>query len=225
MKGPSFALVLLSFLSTLVFAQQPSSDAPQKTSDASQKNVMVIGELAHAIDVKKAKVGDQITLRLTYNVGIDGRVVVPRNKGKVIGHISQVQPPTKDNPQSLVAIEFDRVEVKGGNDLPITATILSMTPPDHRMIRQSPSIPTSGDDPAARANPAVDSRGQPIPPHVPLTEPGPRVAASNDRFSAGEGLELARNPATHTTVVSSSKKSLWIEDGTRITLVAQSPAL
>jgi hypothetical protein len=220
MKVPTLALVLVSFLSAVAIAQQPASDA-------SQKNIMVVGELTHAIDVKKAKVGDKVTLRLVHNVGANGKVVVPYKKGKVIGHISQVQPPSKENPQSMVAIEFDKIEIKGGSDLPITATIRAMTPPDHHMIRHSSGIPTSGDDSIARAaGPMVDSNGRTVnPPPAPLTQPGPRAAASNDRSSEIDGVDFESNPATHTTVITASKKSLWIEDGTRITLAAQSPAL
>jgi len=128
---------------TGLLAQQPSSDAPRQH--------VISGELTHAIDAKKAKVGDNVTLRLVNHIYSNGKIIVPYTKGKVIGHISEVRPATKENPESMVAIEFDRIEVKGGGDLPITATIQSMTPPDHHMIRHSSGIPTSGDDPMARA--------------------------------------------------------------------------
>jgi hypothetical protein len=220
MRSSCLALLLLPALASGQAAPQPSSDAPQK-------NIMVIGELTHAIDVKKAKVGDQITLRLVHNVGSNGRIVVPYKKGTVIGHISQVQPPSRENPESMVAIEFDRIQVKGGSDLPITATIRSMIPPDHRMIRHSTGIPTSGDDPVSRAaGPMVDANNRPVsPPPAPLTQPGPRAAASEGTFSGMDGVEVAPNSATHSTVITSSKKSLWIEADTRITLAANSPAL
>src|SRR5215475_11314745 len=94
------ALLLVTALSAVLPAQQPSSDAPEK-------RIRVRGELTHAIDAKKAKVGDTVTLRLVDDVGGGGKVIVPYRKGKVIGHISQVQPPTKESPQSMVAIQFD----------------------------------------------------------------------------------------------------------------------
>ena len=220
MKGSFLILILVSLLSRIAVAQQPASDPPEK-------NIMVIGELTHAIDVKKARVGDKVTLRLVHNVGASGKVIVPYKKGKVIGYIRQVQAPTKENPQSMVAIEFDKIEVKGGSDLPIMATIRSMTPPDHHMIRQPSVIPTSGDNPQTRAaGPMVDSYGRTVsPPPAPLTQPGPRPRADDVRASDIEGVGLEANSTTHVTVITSNKKSLWIEDGTRITLAAQSPAL
>ena len=220
MKVAPLGLALVSFLSAVAFAQQPSADAPRK-------NIEVIGELTHAIDGKKAKVGDKVTLRLVRSVGANGRVIVPYKKGKVIGHISQVQPATKENPHSVVAIEFDKIEVKGGSDLPITATIVAMTPPDHRMLRQPSVVPTSGDDPMARAaGPMADANGRTVgPPPAPLTQPAPRAKASDAQSSEVEGVDFEPNSATHVTVITASKKRLLIEDGTRIILAAQSPAL
>jgi len=185
-----------------------------------------MGELTHAIDAKKAKVGDKITLRLVHNVDRNGKIIVPYSKGKVIGHISKVQPPTKENAQSMVAIEFDKIEVKGGSDLPIAATIRTINPPDHRMIHHDSSIPTSGDNPAARASgPMVDSRGMPVlPPPAPLTQPGPRPAGRDDKAPGTENVQLEPDPATHTTVITSSKKNLWIESNTLIGLTVSSTA-
>ena len=136
MRTYCLTLILLPFLGLGLAAQQPSSDAPRQH--------IISGELTHAIDAKKAKVGDKVTLRMVNDVLINGKLLVPYRKGKVIGHISEVQPPTKENPQSKVAIEFDKIEVKGGSDLPISATIQSMIPPDHHMIHHTSGIPTSG---------------------------------------------------------------------------------
>lgn len=211
--------MLLPILGPGLAAQQPSSDAPREH--------IISGELTHAIDAKKAKVGDKVTLRLVNHIYSNGKIIVPYTKGKVIGHISQVQPPTKENPQSMVAIEFDRVEAKGGPDLPITAVIQSMTPPDHHMVRGSgSSIPTSGDDPAARAaGPMVDSNGRTVlSAPVPLSRPGPRVAASEGKPSGSDDMQFEANPATHTTVITSGRKSIYVESDTRIRLIASSTA-
>ena len=220
MRTYCLALILLPVLGPGLAAQQPSSDAPREH--------IISGELTHAIDAKKAKVGDKVTLRMVNDIHSNGKIIVPYTKGKVIGHISQVQPPTKENPQSMVEIEFDRVEVKGGPDLPITAVIQSMTPPDHHMVRGygGSSIPTSGDNPAARAaGPMVDSNGhQVLPPPAPLSQPGPRAAASDGKSSGSEDMQFEANPATHTTVITSGRKSLYVESDTRMRLAASSTA-
>ena len=218
MRTYHLALILLPFLGPGLAAQQPSSDAP--------RDHVISGELTHAIDAKKAKVGDKVTLRLVNHIYSNGKIIVPYRNGKVIGHITDVRPPTKENPQSMVAIEFDRIEAKGGMDLPITAVIQSMTPPDHHMLHHSSGIPTSGDDPVARAGgPMVDSNGQQVlPPPAPLTQPGPHAAASNGKSSASDDMQFEANPATHTTVITSGRKSLYVESDTKIRLMAQSTA-
>ena len=83
------ALMLLPILVPGLAAQQPSSDAPRQH--------IISGELTHAIDAKKAKVGDKVTLRLVNNILSNGKVLVPYRNGKVIGHISEVRPPTKES--------------------------------------------------------------------------------------------------------------------------------
>jgi len=210
------ALVLL-LLGSALAAQQPSSDAPRQH--------VISGELTHAIDAKKAKVGDKVTLRLVNDIVSDGKIIVPYRNGKVIGHITEVRPPTKENPQSMVAIEFDRIEAKGGTDLPIAAVIQSMTPPDHHMLNHPGGIPTSGDNAAARAaGPMVDSNGHVVLDRAPLSQPGPRAAASDGKLSVGNDMQFEPNAATHTTVITSSKKSLYVESDTRISLAASSTA-
>lgn len=219
MRTCRLALMLLSLLGYGLTAQQPSSEAP--------RDHVISGELAHAIDAKKAKVGDKVILRLVDSVSSNGKIIVPYRKGKVIGHISKVQPPTKENPQSMVAIEFDKIEVKGGSDLPIVATIRTMIPPDHHMLNHPGGIPTSGDDPVARAaGPMVDSNGRTVlPDHAPLTQRGPRAAANDENnYSGIDGIRLEPNPETHSTVISSSRKSLYVESDTRIRLSASSTA-
>jgi len=212
------ALVLLPILGSALAAQQPSSDAPRQH--------IISGELTHAIDAKKAKVGDKVTLRLVNDIVSDGKIIVPYRNGKVIGHITEVRPPTKENPQSMVAIEFDRIEAKGGTDLPIAAVIQSMTPPDHHMLNHPSGIPTSGDNAAARAaGPMVDSNGHVVlPDRAPLSQPGPQAAASDWKSAGSDGMQFEASLATHTTVITSSKKSLYVESDTRISLAASSTA-
>src|SRR5579864_8404553 len=90
------ALMLLPILGSGLAVQQSSSDAPRED--------IISGELTHAIDAKKAKVGDKVTLRLVNHIYSNGKIIVPYTKGKVIGHLSEVRPATKENPESMVAI-------------------------------------------------------------------------------------------------------------------------
>lgn len=207
----------------------PGIRAQQSADEIPKGATLVTGELVHAIDAKKAKTGDKITLRLVNNVVRDGKIIVPYTKGTVVGYISAVQSPTKEDHQCMVTIEFEKIVVKGKDDLPIEATVWSMVPPDHHMIRHSGgSVPTSGDNAQARAaGPMTDSNGSAvIPAHAPVSQAGPRTRASmNDRPSGMEGVRIEADPATHTTVITSNNKSsLWIEDNTRIKLIVSTTA-
>jgi len=46
-----------------------------------------------------------------------------------VGHLTQVQAHSKDSPDSVMAIVFDRAELKGGASLAIYSEIRSLTPP------------------------------------------------------------------------------------------------
>lgn len=83
------------------------------------------GQLQNTVDVRKAKVGDQVVLKTTQAIKSGGRTVV--NKGaKLIGHVTEVGQKTKGDSQSRVGILFDRLE-QGSLAVPISATISSIT--------------------------------------------------------------------------------------------------
>ena len=48
---------------------------------------------------------------------------------RLVGHLTQVQAHSKDSPDSVMAIVFDRAELKGGASLAIYSEIRSLTPP------------------------------------------------------------------------------------------------
>jgi hypothetical protein len=83
------------------------------------------GELQNTIDVRKAKVGDQVLLKTTQAIKSGGKTVVGKGS-KLIGHITQVAQKEKDNGESRVGILFDRLE-QGSLAMPISATISSIT--------------------------------------------------------------------------------------------------
>jgi len=82
------------------------------------------GELQNTVDVRKAKVGDQVVLKTTQAIKSGGRTVV--GKAKLIGRVTEVAQKTEGDGQSRVGILFDRLE-QGSLALPISATISSIT--------------------------------------------------------------------------------------------------
>jgi hypothetical protein len=82
-------------------------------------------ELQNTLDVRKAKVGDQVILKTTQSVKQDGEVVIPKGTN-LIGRVTEVQQKTKNGAASKLSLVFDRLQ---GREIstPITASIVSIT--------------------------------------------------------------------------------------------------
>lgn len=82
-------------------------------------------ELQNTVDVRKARIGDEVVLKTTQAIRSEERTVVGRG-ARLIGHLTEVEQKTKANGQSRVGLIFDRLE-KGSLRFPIAATITSIT--------------------------------------------------------------------------------------------------
>ena len=222
MKRYCLLLVFAGILCAVLVAEQTSTNTTKDT-------VVTAARLTHTIDIKKAKVGDEISLHLMDNIALprDGKII-PYGKCRVVGHISSVQVPTKENPQSMIAIEFDRIEMRGEGSLRITATITGMEPAYHYFGHAHDSeysVANSGDNPQARAAPPmVDSNGRPaMPSYSPLNDNGPVIKRNAEKDpSPIDNLQIKADAANRTTtIISNNKQSLLIEDGTTIRLIVR----
>jgi len=121
---------LLAFSLTWVAAQVwAQSAAPMQTQSAPTAGQAapqagpalapgtVLGaELSKGIDAKKAKVGQEVVAKAVADLrDTNGNLVIPRG-AKLVGHVTQVQAASKDQPQSSLAIIFDKVEAKHGKE-------------------------------------------------------------------------------------------------------------
>ena len=82
------------------------------------------GQLQNTIDVRRAKVGDQVVLKTTQAIKSGGHVVVDKGS-RLVGHITEVAQKSTGNSESRVGILFDRLE-NGPLQMPIAATITSI---------------------------------------------------------------------------------------------------
>jgi len=111
-----------------------SGEASNQTSAAANQasrsvrldsGTQLSGQLQNAVDVRRAKVGDQVILKTTQTVKSGGRTVVSKGS-RLVGHVTEVAQTTKGNGESRVGILFDRLE-NGALQMPIAATITSIT--------------------------------------------------------------------------------------------------
>jgi hypothetical protein len=93
---------------------------------------IVEATLVKPLDAKKSRVGDEVTAKVTRDLKAGDKVVISKNS-KIVGHLTDVKPKSKDQPQSAVTITFERAVLKEGGEVPITATIQALAkPPDER---------------------------------------------------------------------------------------------
>ena len=127
--------VLVSFVAAILAAMALAPAASQTTSPAAKASLgqiaaggAIVAELAKSVDAKKAKADDKIEARLTMDVLSHGEIVIPRGT-KIIGHVTDARARTKQVPESMVEIAFDRIVLKNGREIPLKATIQAVGAP------------------------------------------------------------------------------------------------
>jgi hypothetical protein len=130
----TIALVILS--ACAISAQQTrtrtSASATNATKAAAngkainlESGTRLAAQLQNTLDVRKAKVGDQVVLKTTEAIKANGRTVV--NKGaRLIGHVTEVSQKSSASGESSLGLVFDRLE-SGSLAVPVSATITSIT--------------------------------------------------------------------------------------------------
>lgn len=129
-------IAMVIFCGSAAFAQQSATGASTSattTTSAStsgkainlQSGTRLAAQLQSTLDVRKAKVGDQVVLKTTEAIKSQGRTVV--NKGaRLIGHVTEVSQKTRAGGESSIGLVFDKLE-SGSLASPINATITSVT--------------------------------------------------------------------------------------------------
>ena len=97
----------------------------QDKSVTLQSGTRLAAELQNSIDVRNAKVGDQVVLKTTQAIKSGGRTIVGKG-ARLLGRVTDVAQKTKSSSESHIGILFDRLE-HGSLAMPITASISSIT--------------------------------------------------------------------------------------------------
>lgn len=103
---------------------QSTASAPEATNAQLRP---VTGELVTRINAKKAKAGEPVVIKTTEKAATADGVVIPKGS-KILGHITDVQPHSKENPNAKVTLQFDKAQLKSGQTLPIKSVIESVAP-------------------------------------------------------------------------------------------------
>ena len=104
-------------------AASPETAAAPATAEMSPVN----GELVSKLDSKTAKSGDNVVVKTETSIKTADGTEIPKGS-KLIGHIIAVQP-SGAGTNSQVALQFDHVELKGGQSVAVHSQIQSISPP------------------------------------------------------------------------------------------------
>ena len=108
-------------------ASQPANAQSANSQDTNAKRIapgsVIPVQLTKTIDAKKAKTGDQVVAKVTQDMtSTTGQVVVAKDT-KVIGHVTQAQPRSKEQKESELGVAFDRAVTKDGQEMQMPMSI------------------------------------------------------------------------------------------------------
>lgn len=253
-----FAAFIIGGLCASAVAQTPSPAPAQNStpsesspSDASLTGGTVINAtLKSSVDSKKAKPGTQVMAQTTEAVkSTDGRTVLPKGT-KLTGHVTQASAAGKGENQSALGIQFDKAELKNGQEMPLTnLSIQAVAAPAHEASNYgtnterntAPGTPATSTPGAPANNPSMaGSRGarpEGTPPSTTGTQPypsgNPDGPSGGEANSAGplpantrgvygiEGVRIAPAQNGEGTLLTSNGKNVRLDSGTRLLLVVR----
>lgn len=169
----------------------PNGDSQQRTgishppSLAAAQLHPVKGELVTKLDSKSAKQGDAVVVKTEENITFSGGAQIPKGS-KLVGHVTNVQPRGEGKENSQIAIQFDRAELKDGQNMAIESVIQSVAPAGGEQMDNS-RVPMSGSTGAPMGNRSSGSMAG-------NSNPNANPNGSNPTVMGGSRPGLASNP-------------------------------
>jgi hypothetical protein len=118
-------------------ASKTNTQAPAQPGDSDSTGAfrpgagtIIVIELEKSLDAKKAKVGDQVEGSVLQDLIYKGKVIIPHD-ARVVGHITEAVPSTKEQPQSRLGLVFEKIVLKDKRELPMQypAAVTALAPP------------------------------------------------------------------------------------------------
>jgi hypothetical protein len=160
----------------------------------------VSGELVSKLDSKTAKTGDSVVVQTKSSVKTADGTEIPKGS-KLVGHVLGAKP-SGAGENSQVALQFDHIELKGGQSMPVHSQIQSIAPAGASSSATGSSA-VSAPPAAGSANPTTGgANGTSRPSAAPQsTGAGSGAAAENSAPAAGTVVARTGNIAIATTSV------------------------
>lgn len=117
----------ISGLAVVAYLMAASLYAQTTESGALPAGATVRVTLQKPLDSKKSKPGDPVLAKSAESVKANGREVLPRGT-KIIGHLTSVGAHTKEKPQAVLGLVFDRAILRNGSEVPLRVAIQAVAP-------------------------------------------------------------------------------------------------
>jgi len=191
--------------------QEPSQSAPatpSQTAEAAAQSSAplqlspVQGELVSKLDTKTAKTGDNIVVQTKSSVKTTDGTEIPKGS-KLVGHIVAVKP-SEAGATSQVALQFDHIELTGGQNLTVHSQIQSIAPPGGSAGASAATPGPAMSSPAASGSPspnAAMSSNRPSGATQPAGGESNATAAPSGAPAAGTVVATNGNIAIQTTSI------------------------
>ena len=202
-------------------------------------------ELSASIDSKKAKAGDPVVAHVTDTVKAGGETVIPKG-AKLVGHVTQAAARGKGDSDSALGIQFDKVVLKNGQEIPLSVWIRAIAAQPRSVYQPGPEQNTLAGTPGAGPSPMGSARsttgGPPAAAAPPMGASTDTAPADQTRDAAGglnatgqlnsssrgvfglDGVHLATDASNSAqgSLITSSGKNVRLDSGTRLLLVVLS---
>jgi hypothetical protein len=214
-------------------AQSPSNQDQSVRALRLAPGSVIPVRLTKTIDSKKAAVGNEVEAQVTQDLkAVNGQVLVPKDT-KVIGHITEAQPRSKEQKESQVAVAFDRAVINSGEvrmPMSIQAIIAPQNPrgASNASDNGAPSSPQNtgvpsanngrpGTGGASQQGSGSATNGGDLQNSEPTTgaNPGPQITGNTEGVIGMSNVKLGTTAdASGGSVVSSEKGNVKLESGT-----------
>src|SRR5690242_8206145 len=110
-----FLLLLLQSASAYPMHAQSNPPGPGDPGYKPASGTTLCVDIPRTLDARKLKLGEEIDARITDDLVYEGKVVVPR-EAKVIGKVADLKAGTRDDPETRLLLQFEKIVTKDGRE-------------------------------------------------------------------------------------------------------------
>jgi len=112
-------------------ASTPVASATAAQADSLPVGVTLTAEFSGTVNAKKLKVGDTVKAALAQDL-VSGGKLVAKSGSRLVGHVTEVQVRSDENPESRLSMVFDKIELKHHREMSFQAIVEALAPPAPR---------------------------------------------------------------------------------------------